>query len=221
MKKSLILSLIVAAAADAAPIYDAYTDNLPPRRPEPYYSVEYEDVVSNTPFGIEISATYSNMLTSIHEDYDMQHVGADLTGIYNFTENWAVTLRFSWNTGSDSIYDEGRWKATVYNYAITPGIRYSASLGYGFSCFVGGNLGLGYTDGSEIIPDYYGDGRSIKANIKGEYGFNYAAEIGLRYDINESCYVFGAVQYWGTTAAPELGDKQKGLGARVGMGFGF
>ena len=90
MKKSLILSLIVAAAADAAPIYDAYTDNLPPRRPEPYYSVEYEDVVSNNPFGIEISATYSNMLTSIHEDYDMEHVGADLTGIYNFNNQFII-----------------------------------------------------------------------------------------------------------------------------------
>lgn len=41
------------------------------------------------------------------------------------------------------------------------------------------------------------------------------------YDINESCYVFGAVQYWGTTSSPELGERQKGLGARIGMGFGF
>ena len=52
-------------------------------------------------------------------------------------------------------------------------------------------------------------------------GVTYTIEAGLRYDCTESCYLYGAVQLWGTTAAPDDTDEQMGVSFRAGVGYSF
>lgn len=235
MKKTLILALALAAGtACASPYYlptGRYTDDLPARRsvdiPGSEYAcppvivppVIYENVATEKRYGIEIGASYTYMTTSILKGtYDMDHVGLDITGLYNIDEHWTATLRISWNTGFDFCLDEGEvWKAHVHNCDIAPGIRYTTSIGENMAWYVGANIGLGYTGGTEDWPAEYG----VDRDVMGEFGLTYYAETGIRYNVTKSFYVFGAAHFWGTTSTPENGDRQKGVGVRAGIGVSF
>lgn len=173
-------------------------------------------------FAIEVGPNYTSMIDGIDKELDIDTVGVDVTGVYNIDSNWAVTLRFSWATGDEkNTYDDGidtwREKWDVTNWSIAPGIRYTVGLTESLSAFAGANIGYGNT---KIELDIEGESESID-----DSGLTYGIEAGLKYDLCESVYLYGAAQYWGTTAQPsaegEKADKQNGVNFRLGVGVSF
>ena len=169
-------------------------------------------------FAIEVGPNYTSMIDGIDEKMDIDTVGVDVTGVYNIDSNWAVTLRFSWATGDKTEYDivEGI-KRDVTNWSIAPGIRYTVGLTENLSAFAGANVGYGNTDIKLSVEGY---SESID-----DSGLTYGIEAGLKYDLCESVYLYGAAQYWGTTAQPSYEgikfDKQNGINFRLGVGVSF
>ncbi len=184
-------------------------------------------------FAIEVGPNYTSMIDGIEEGMDIDTVGVDVTGVYNIDSNWAVTLRFSWATGDKTEYGttagntqsgygyiiDSRFKWDVTNWSIAPGIRYTVGLTENLSAFAGANVGYGNTDIKV----------SIEVNSRSESlddsGLIYGIEAGLKYDLCESVYLYGAAQYWGTTAQPSIGgykfNKQNGINFRLGVGVSF
>ena len=171
-------------------------------------------------FAIEVGPNYTSMIDGIEEGMDIDTVGVDVTGVYNIDSNWAVTLRFSWATGDKTVFHNGigeNFKWDVTNWSIAPGIRYTVGLTENLSAFAGANVGYGNTDIKWSIEGYSGS--------FDDSGLIYGIEAGLKYDLCESVYLYGAAQYWGTTAQPSdegiKFDKQNGINFRLGVGVSF
>lgn len=214
MKKSLIFALALAVPAMAGDEKSAPVTVVDVPVPVPA-------IVATPTYGIELGGNYTYM----YEGLEVDTYGFDITGIYNINSNWAVTLRFSWATGTDTYisgYDHSDLEIT--NWSIAPGIRYTAPLCSKVSWFAGANVGYGKTEGTNDWTDTYTDewvqmeSESYSASAS---GVTYTIEAGLRYDCTESCYLYGAVQLWGTTAAPDDTDEQMGVSFRAGVGYSF
>ena len=220
-----LAGMILGGTAQAAPYYmpsNNYTDNLPPERPTCYSDFGDSDTVSAT-FSLEIGGTYTNMC--IHDtgtDYDLNPIGVDATAVYHLSENWAVTLRGAWNKADDKstyeVYD--KWDAEIQEWAIMPGIRYTIPVSDRIKWYVGANIGYAHAKAEESwIDTYDGEHENYKWN---ENGLDYSIETGVNVYITNSFYVYGAVQFWGTTIKPgDNGDYQQGIGVRVGTGVSF
>ncbi len=199
MKKSIILALALAVPAMAG---------------EKSAPVTVVDVPAPAacPFGVEIAGVWTSPIADAIDPYhNVQTWGVDLTGVYELNSNWSVTLRFGWANGENTVNHAFEMEAT--NWTIMPGVRYTAPINDKLSWYAGANVGVGRF---ELEEDFYGDDYTAF-----EVGFCYSAELGLRYDINEKVYVFGAVQCNGTTATPANADVQFGAGVRAGLGFDF
>lgn len=174
-------------------------------------------------FAIEVGPNYTSMIDGIEEGIlDIDTVGVDVTGVYNIDSNWAVTLRFSWATGDKTEYDNYLneiFKCDVTNWSIAPGIRYTVGLTENLSAFAGANVGYGNTD-IKVSAEIDSWSESFD-----DSGLIYGIEAGLKYDLCESVYLYGAAQYWGTTAQPSFegakADKQNGINFRLGVGVSF
>lgn len=202
-----------------------------------------------SPWALEIGATYAWGVQDIYKGEEwspckeIKTIGADLTGVYNLDDNNAVTLRFGYNWGGEKWADGyyyndnqrsavGCWNKTrQHTFYLMPGYRYTHHITDSLSAFVGVNVGI-----ANVSNKYneYGedDGETWKSPTlhNAKWGFAYSAELGLRYDINQTLYVFGAYQFSGNTAKPNL--KYEGEtyckakanhyhGVRVGLGVNF
>lgn len=229
MKKSLIIALAIAGGTvSAAPYYlptTDYTRDLPPQRPGydssiPYSAYSCSSSASSSSFGIEIGGNYTHM----YDGLEVDTYGFDVTGVYNINSNWSVNLRLAWAIGDDT-YGGGEYlyDLEVTNWSITPGIRYTAAISDSVYWFVGANVGYGSTKADEDWTDLlYKETGNYKDT---DGGVTYTIETGLRFDCTDTCYLYGAVQYWGTTATPgdsdELVGEQQGINFRIGMGLSF
>lgn len=234
MRKTLLVMAIAAlgSTAYAAPYYmpnPSYTPGT--GTPIPDYAAPrgYDYDAKSAPlnssiqegsstFAIEIGPNYTLMTDSLDEDIDkIDTIGADITAVYNLSKNWAITLRGSWATGSDTLFNI--MDIDVTNWSIAPGIRYTLGITDNLSAFAGVNIGYGDSDVDTEIK-----GLGLRESLS-DSGLVYGIELGLKYDINDSLYLYGAAQYWGTTAEPDQAgaklDKQAGFNFRLGMGYEF
>lgn len=230
MKKTLILALALATGvAGASPYYlptGRYTDDLPGRRPvtpAPVYAAEA--AVAN-PFGIEIAGTYTHIFNDAGYDESIDTWGADATISYNIDSNWSVNLRLGWATASESetYMEYDKWDYRLNNWTIAPGVRYTTELDGNLSFFIGANIGIGIVDATTTWTDTYTEhGHQIEREkwTSNATGFVYSVDLGLRYNLSENFYMFGAIHIWGTSAAPVDTETQHGAGLRIGMGLSF
>lgn len=225
MKKTIIALFALAGVVHAAPYYlpsNNYTENLPASRPTYYSDYGDSDTVSAR-FSLEVGGTYTNMcIQDTGTVYELDPFGVDATALYAIDENWSISLRFAWSKADDKdtyeIYD--KWEAEIQEWAIMPGIRYTIPVTDRLNWFVGAHAGYARAKTEESWTDTY-DGEH-EDNKWTDHGLSYSIETGLNYHFTESIYVYGAVQFWGTTVEPgDNGDPQQGIGVRVGTGVSF
>ncbi len=171
----------------------------------------------------------------------------DLTAVYKLAEQHALTLRFGYAGGTDSVTETETWTeggytihesyrvhARVNNFYLMPGYRFTQALTDTVSLFAGANIGV--ANSSVKIKETwegsaagYSGGESYKAHGS-EFGLAYSAEIGIRYNITPTWDIFIAYQLFGSTAKPDVdygdGDvaktrQQLSHGIRVGIGCQF
>lgn len=214
MKKSLILALALVAPAmagdeKAAPIVD-----IPPAPP------------AASAWGIELGYNMTWPMSDVFDNYhDVNGYGFDVTGTYKLNDNWSVNLRFSWAKGSDAnavtdYVGNAFWtgKVSIHNWSIAPGVRYTAPITEKLAWFAGANVGFGVSDVEfEAWNVRYGTEEKWSHD---EFGMYYSVEAGLRYNVTDSCYVYGAAMFNGSVLECDL-DKQFNFGIRAGVGFEF
>lgn len=197
MKKSMIVAMCMAGmamAGETAPV--AVTPiQTPAVAPAPVAC----------PLSVEVAGVYTAALNDVVTGIDgIDTWGVDLTFVYDLCPNWSVNLRGGWANGDD---DDNDLETTVWS--IMPGVRYTAPITEELSWFAGANIGAANVEYEQLDVS------------EDEWGFAYSAELGLRYDLTENLYVFGAVQGNGNLAEPLNAAQQYGVGARAGLGWKF
>lgn len=226
MKKSLLVMAIAAlgSTAYAAPYYmpnPSYTPNT--ATPIPDYAAPrgYDYDAKSTPINSSLQNPVSTFALEIGPNYtctlgesggeEIDTIGADITGVYNLTENWALTLRGSWGYGSKNI--DGIDVTTNY-WSIAPGLRFTYGITENLSVFIGASVGYEYG-----IFSIEGDNDDPTGS-----GLSYGIEVGLKYALNDSLYLYGAAQYCdGITTLKDDGLEYEGkcINLRVGIGYEF
>lgn len=216
MKKNLIMALAMAVPAMAG--VDAPVVAAPAPAPAP------------CPWALEIGGVYRCAAEDIVDGGDEIDLwGGDITAIYKLDENHSVNLRLGYNYGdmseSGSFGPQEDWhlKTEVHNFYIMPGYRYTGSICDCASWYVGANIGASNmkVKVSGVEPEFLD---SYSESDK-EWGFAASAELGMQYHISDSVYLYGAYQYWMSTA--EVGDselkteKQRYHSVTVGVGIDF
>lgn len=224
MKKSIIFALAMAVPAfagePATTVYEYPT-------PAPAY---------NCPLSLEVGPTYTYGADDLGSG--MGHLdmgGVDITAIYDLSDKWAITLRGSWAKGDASMpfmwwddnaeYPNDDVDAEAWSLMV--GVRYTAPITEKLSWFAGAQIGA---TSLELKNDLGSDD---------EIGISYSVEAGLKYDICDKVYVYGAIQATGCHASPSCNgfdgvgpnnvgtpipvdvDDQYGIGVRAGVGIDF
>lgn len=208
MKKSIMLSLAMVipayAGEPAAPVFE-----YPNQEPAP---------ACNCPLALEIGPTYTyatDDLGGIAGHLDMK--GVDLTALYNLSDKWSITLRGAWAKGTAPcmyIYATDANEYVNYDiegesWSVMVGVRYTAPITEKLSWFAGAQVG-----GTKLeLKDDCGS--------DDDTGVSYSIETGLKFNMTDKLYIYGAVQGTGTQATPADIDKQYGIGIRAGLGFDF
>lgn len=130
----------------------------------------------------------------------------------------------------DTIYSRDKAKVEVSSLYLMPGYRYTGAICDSVSWYAGANVGIAYTKGKYSWSEFEsvnGDpicDESGKGSDK-DWGLAASAEIGLQYHITDSVYLFGAYQYWASTAQPEKNGvkmkKQHYHTVNAGVGINF
>ena len=118
MKKSVIFALALAVPAMAGTATTAPV------------IIEAAPAAAASPWAVEIAGVHT---WAVADSYDEMHNintwGVDVTAIYNVTDKWAATFRFSYADGSGRIDDgDSIFKEEITNWAITAGARYTAPI---------------------------------------------------------------------------------------------
>lgn len=214
MKKIALLALCAAPVMAGTPIITP----APAPAPAPVVS----------PWAIEIGAIGNLANRNINHEGITEAIdtyGADLTGIYNITENHAITLRLSYAYGSEVIrYNLGpdedfSDRVELKNFSIMPGYRYTTAVTDKLSAFAGVSVGFAH-ERLTVSERYYEDEYEDSAN---DWGFAYAAEIGVSYALCPKTALYAAIQYSGNTSDHSKFDtkKQSYTGLRVGVNYKF
>lgn len=127
-------------------------------------------------------------------------------------------------------YSRDKDKVEVSSLYLMPGYRYTGAICDSVSWYVGANVGIAYTKAkyswsefASVDGDQYHED-SGKISDK-DWGLAASAEIGLQYHITDSVYLFGAYQYWASTAQPEKDGykmkKQHYHTVNAGVGINF
>lgn len=213
MKNIALLALCAAPVMAGTPV----TTIAPTPTPVPTPAV--------SPWAIEIGAVGNLANRDFIREGSSQKVdtyGADITALYHMAEHHALTLRLSYIYGSETFRftDEApeenySAKATVQTFSIMPGYRYTHPLTDRLSAFAGANIGLAHE--RVTAKDEFGkDGAN-------DWGFAYAAELGLSYRICPHTSLYAAVQYSGNTVDhwDWNTQKQNYTGLRMGVNYRF
>lgn len=214
MKKTALLAALLVSAVYAG-------EELVPATPQTVVTP-----AAPTPFALEATAGYNFAARDIFKDTTkVSTVSADLTGVWAQDENNAVTLRFGYAYGDNSYREAdpyGVYKAKfhVNNIYLMPGYRYTTPVADGLNVFAGVNLGVNNMN----IKAH--DNWGVKVHGS-NWGFAYAAELGVTIDLSDTTYIVAAYQFSGNTAKPkfsELGEparQQYYHGLRLGVGCKF
>lgn len=231
MKKSIIIALALAVPAMAGD-----------EKSSPITVVDVPVAApAACPFALEVAGTWITPLQDADDDFhDLKMWGVDVTGVYKLNDNWAVTLRGTWASGTDASRGSDavdNWsqswvdKADITNWTITAGMRYTAQLTQKLSWYAGANIGWGrtemrYTTGWSWYDslDHAGDSDGMK--VEGDdVGVAYSVEMGLKYNITENLYATGSVGFRGMTTEPNFefdrAGQQTGISVSAGLGWQF
>lgn len=230
MKKTLIMALALAAPVFAG---DGKGVTIPVVKADSIPTTEaiVAPVAAPAAFSLEIGPSYFKMKND--DDVKSDWKGLDVTGIYHITPNWSVNLRCAYGTGSESFTETDEEDGNIYadhykedfdDWFIAPGLRYSVGLTDSITWYIGANIGYGKCSvesswqefmNGEPIP---GESETFKESTK---SWVYSAETGVQWHCTESLYIYGAVQYSVIKPTSNEWYDQKGLGARLGVGFDF
>lgn len=205
--------------------------------------------VETSSWAVEVGASYNFALNQFAKSNYMSkknhinQLAPSLTGVYNIDENQAVTLRFQYGYGSDkfamsgvaapkSLREPNIWmRERAHTFALMPGYRYTAKVADKWSVFGGASVGIA-NESIKLTEHVQLDARTdlSTSTHHSAYGFAYAVEAGVKYDLTENTYVMGTLSFSGNTAQPKLnyagvevlkGKSQMwlGVGAAVGVKF--
>ncbi|MBQ7024000.1 MAG: outer membrane beta-barrel protein [Akkermansia sp.] len=213
MKKNFMLAILLAS-----PVMAGVSDMAP----------------EATSWAVEVAGVHTwTMADSADAMHNINTWGAELTGVYHISDNWAATLRFTWADGSgrvESAYPGGgvaTQKLDVANWSLMAGARYTLPISEKLSCFCGVYAGLGRTEmKSEFACNWGEDDNHRETHTADDVGLAYSVETGLKYDICESLYVIGSVGFRGYWTTPNWGDgsrddQQTGVSVSAGLGWEF
>lgn len=175
--------------------------------------------VASSPWSVEVAGGYQFAIREFQKspmvsdgknlyrsDWSMPKVdliSADITGVYNLTDRQALTLRFGYAAGDDSVggdEERARVKDEVELFTIMPGYRYTMPVYQDkLKAFAGVNAGVAYLKYKSTQSGAPDDFYNTKVDDS-DWGFAYSAEIGLRYDVTENIGIFAAYQFSGNTA---------------------
>lgn len=205
--------------------------------------------VETSSWAVELGESYNFALNQFAKSQYMtkkNHVNqlaTSLTGVYNIDENQAVTLRFQYGYGSDKfaltgdstpnrLREPNIWmREREHTFALMPGYRYTANIDDKWGVFVGASVGIA-NEGIKLTEHVQLDARTdLSASTHhSAYGFAYAVETGVKYNLTENTYIMGTLSFSGNTAQPKLkydgnevlkGKSQMWLGAGVSVGVKF
>ncbi len=210
MKKSVIFALALAVPAMAGTATTAPV------------IIEAAPAAAASPWAVEIAGVHT---WAVADSYDEMHNintwGVDVTAIYNVTDKWAATFRFSYADGSGR-FDDGTdvFKEDITNWAITAGARYTSPITEKLSWFAGANIGWGRSEVTDVFTDATG---YREKHFGDDIGVAYSAEVGVKYDICKRVYAVGAVGargYWTTPNVWDFAREDQQFGITVSAGLG-
>lgn len=202
-----------------------------------------------SPWAVEVGASYNFALNQFATSKYMtkknhvNQIGASLTGVYNIDENQAVTLRFQYGYGSDKFAMSAGGAAKVlrepsiwmrereHTFALMPGYRYTVDINEKWAVYAGASVGIA-NESIKLTENVELDSRTrLSASTHhSAYGFAYAVETGVKYNLTENTYLMGTLSFSGNTARPKLtyggqeilkGKSQMWLGVGVSAGMRF
>ena len=202
MKKSIILALALVAPAFGKGV-------------ETVVPVTVVEASAPTAWAVEVGANYHWAINDL-DDVDTEGidtVGADVTLLYNFSDNLAATLRFGWGAGEHDYYELDSELTSV-----TAGLRYTMEVAPGTRWYIGAEAGVA---NYKLTGVFYDEDWGVWTESDDKTGFAYGIETGVQYDVAEGVYVYGAVEFSGCTADPFGVKDQFGYGIRAGVGASF
>lgn len=202
--------------------------------------------------GLEIGYFISWAANDIYKDWspckEIRTNGVDVTALYDFNRNHAMTLRLAYGFGArswaDGAYeiDGESWtenaRVRMHTFSLMPGYRYTHALCDKTSLYCGVNVGVSNqslkyrgADSSDVTYPGYSEHEDGTMKQHGsQWGLAYSAEAGVRYAITEAVDFFVAYQFTGNTCKPKLdggegyhvrGKAQNYHGVRAGFGIKF
>lgn len=238
MKSRLILACSLAIPAFAGTAAPVVTTPVPAPVSAPV-------ATTTSAWAMEIGPTYRWAIKDLYNDnYEpndkIDTVGADITLIYKATENHSFNLRVgydygdlsaSWMSSDIDYYYHEKIVFKVHNIYIMPGYRYTDQLTDSLSWYLGANAGASYfkvddfhtyTEISNGVP---ASDCGSASSAKKDWGFAISAELGLRYHITDTIYLYGAYQFWTSTAKLKYEDSstyaQQYHSVKGGVGINF
>lgn len=207
--------------------------------------------VETSSWAVELGESYNFALNQFAKSQYMtkknhiNQLATSLTGVYNIDENQAVTLRFQYGYGSDKfaltnggtlatkqLREPSIWaREREHTFALMPGYRYTVKLDDKWSVYAGASVGIA-NENIKLTGNVELDARTrLSASTHhSAYGFAYAVETGVKYNLTENTYIMGTLSFSGNTAKPKLvhegeeilkGKSQMWLGAGVSVGVKF
>lgn len=225
MKKTIILATMLALPTFAGQklIYNT---------PAPVVTAPAVD----SGHGLEIGYFISWAANDIYKDWspckEIRTNGVDITALYDFNRNHAMTLRLAYGFGArswaDGAYEEDGYswnevaRVRMHTFSLMPGYRYTLPLCSHSSLYVGVNAGV--SNQSSKHRQAEGEGQYFYGHDSG-WGFAYSAEAGLRFNFNPCTEFFVAYQFMGNTARNDNNGysthRQTSHGIRTGFAFKF
>lgn len=186
--------------------------------------------------GLEIGYFISWAANDIYKDWspckEIRTNGVDVTALYDFNRNHAMTLRLAYGFGArswaDGAYeiDGESWtenaRVRMHTFSLMPGYRYTLPVCSHSSLYVGVNVGISNQSSKHRQDE--GEGQYFYGHDSG-WGFAYSAEAGLRLNFNPCTEFFVAYQFTGNTARNDNNGyathRQTAHGIRTGFAFKF
>lgn len=225
MKKTIILATMLALPTFAGQklIYNT---------PAPVVTAPAVD----SGHGLEIGYFISWAANDIYKDWspckEIRTNGVDITALYDFNRNHAMTLRLAYGFGArswaDGDYEEDgeSWsevaRVRMHTFSLMPGYRYTLPVCSHSSLYVGVNMGIANQSSKHRQQEYGGE--YFHGHASG-WGFAYSAEAGVRFNFNPCTEFFVAYQFMGNTARNDNNGysthRQTSHGIRTGFAFKF
>lgn len=183
-----------------------------------------------SPWSVDVAMTLRTQLNDpgVYSDHGFQTIGTDLTVNYALTENDYLNLRLGYSFGDRDwgMDDGGEEKSGMemdqHTFYIMPGYKHVWTVCDKTTVYAGVNVGIANVSHKSA---FYTEVEGVTVNkVKGhdsDWGFAYSAEVGATYEICPDWTAFGALELFGTTAAPEMSRESIYAGLRFGVSTKF